>query len=130
MRLGMATTVGVLLAAQGHALAQTIAAGATGGGTAPVGATCLSRPFVDANGVTQPHTIYVPAGEASAYRAKGFTPAACGAVSVEVHRARMCRMALYGNDAVQKRFEQVLGAKPKELCESAKRVTPFPAAAN
>lgn len=131
MQLRAAITIGALLAAQGQASAQTAAAQASSSAAMPLaGASCLSRPFLGANGASQPHTIYVPSGEVSIYQAKGFVPAACGPVSLEVHRARVCHLAIYGNDAVQRRFQQVLGAKPKDLCASAKKVAPFPTAAN
>jgi hypothetical protein len=94
----------------------------------PVGAQCLTRGFKDSTGADRSLTIVVPTADATRYSEKKFTAGACGQMSVAEYRARTCRLALQGNDAVQKRLEQVLGAAPRALCDAVKAVAPFPKA--
>ena len=90
--------------------------------------TCLNRAIFDASGASQPLTIYVPVGESGTYAARGFVAGACGAMSLAEYRTEACRLAHTGNDAVQARLTEILGASPKDLCESVKRAAPIQAA--
>ena len=96
-------------------------------GAPPAGVQCLTRSFADANGNAQPLTIFVPSAEAGTYSAKGFVAGACGSMSVTAYRAESCRVARLGNEAVQARLTQILGARPQDLCDSVKRAAPYPA---
>jgi hypothetical protein len=107
-----------------------LAQGAPASSGSTSGVQCLSRTFVDAHGTAQPLTIYVPAGEASAYAGRGFAAGACGATSLAAYRTQACQAARLGNTAVQNRLTQVLGVSPKDLCESANRAAQLPTSGN
>ena len=64
----------------------------------------------------------ISSGEASDYAALGFTPTAGGTSDVATYRDEVCKLAAFGNDAVQNRLTQVLGARPEKMCASAKLV--------
>jgi hypothetical protein len=97
--------------------------------TPPTGVQCLSRPFTDASGASQTLTIYVLAAETQTYGANGFASDVCRGMSPTAYRSETCRIAQLGNDAVQNRLTQVLGARPIDLCNSAQRAVPFLASA-
>lgn len=79
---------------------------------------CFSRPFVDVKKSTQPFVVMAPATWSDKLKGRGFVSTACGTGDrIKVKRA-MCHMSLQGNDAVQKRLEEVLGVEPKALCRA------------
>jgi len=85
-------------------------------------AQCVVRTFKDADHVDRPEKLVIPSAEANDYAALGFTPTACGTIDVATYRDQMCNLATFGNDAVQNRLAQVLGARPDKMCASAKLV--------
>jgi len=85
-------------------------------------AQCVVRTFKDADNVDRPEKLVIPSAEVSDYTALGFTPAACGAIDVATYRDQICNLAKFGNDAVQNRLTQVLGARPEKMCTSAELV--------
>lgn len=92
----------------------------------PLGAKCMTRSHKDAQGTDHALTIVVPDAALGRFAGKGFTASPCNSMTVTEYRTRACRLAAQGNEAVQKRLEQVLGASPKELCSAVKAVAPFP----
>jgi hypothetical protein len=126
-RLGGPALVSAIVLAP--VLAPSAAPAQTATYTPPAGVQCLSRAFVDATGTSRPLSIYVPAGETTTYAAKGFVAGACTGMSLTAYRNESCRIAHMGNDAVQKRLTHLLGARPKDLCDSALRAAPLPASA-
>lgn len=90
----------------------------------PASAACLTRSVTDASGIAKPMVIVAPDGEIRAYSARGFavTPCTLTAAQMAYERDEMCKATKLGNDAVQKRLEQVVGASPKQMCASAQAV--------
>ena len=91
-------------------------------GQPSVSAQCVVRTFKDADGIDRPAKLVISSGEASDYAALGFTPTACGTIDVATYRDEVGKLAAFGNDAVQNRLTQVLGARPEKMCASAKLV--------
>jgi hypothetical protein len=82
---------------------------------------CLTRPVTDAKGKPQTFAVIVPSAQSAGLQVMGFSVRPCAAVSIRpaAYRDDMCRLAR-GNSAVQRRLETVLGAKPVDLCTSAR----------
>ncbi len=87
---------------------------------APALADCVTRTFKDAGGVDRALIVPAPSAEAKDYEALGFQAASCGTIDKAASRDQLCGLTKLGNDAVQKRLEEVLGAPPAKMCASAK----------
>jgi len=83
---------------------------------------CVVRTFKDADNVDRPEKLVIPSAQANDYATQGFTPTACGTIDVATYRDQICNLAMFGNDAVQNRLAQILGARPDKMCASAKLV--------
>lgn len=88
--------------------------------SAPAWADCLSRTVTDETNATQTVTVAVPASEVGDYRQKGYAPATCESVDKAARREEICQIQASGNNAVQKRFEDLFGMAASRLCSSAR----------
>ena len=74
----------------------------------------------------QAFRVVVAAQDVPALEEKGFTKVDCGTADLnsrtnkEKWRDKVCEVASFGNDAVQKQLERALGASPAHLCGSAR----------
>jgi len=99
--------------------------------TAANGATarCMARTTTKADGHDWTLVVPVPSANAADFAAKGFQPAACGALATRLadHKRFVCDLAR-GNDDVQAQTEAQLGIDARKLCAAARSLLPDTAA--
>lgn len=90
-----------------------------------VSARCMARTTTQKENPNWSFVVPVPAANQADFAAKGFAPAACAGLHVNLakFRADACDLAR-SNDAVQARTEQVLGVDARKLCAAAKLLVP------
>lgn len=98
-------------------------AAANGGPPIPV---CLVRSIKDAEGRDRDFPVVVTDAVSGVITGKGYAVRPCVSLGMRGARYReeICKMAAFGNEAVQNRFEQIIGVQPKELCSAAKALGP------
>lgn len=93
--------------------------------TAGHAATCMSRTTTQTDAPNFEFVVPVPDAKASDFTQRGFKAAPCKGLALNLakHKAMVCDLAL-GNEAVQKRTEQVLGIDAVKMCAVAKVLLP------
>ena len=88
-------------------------------------ATCMSRTTTQTDAPNFEFVVPVPDAKVSDFTAKGFKPAPCKGVALNLakHKAMVCDLAR-GNEVVQQRTEQVLGIDAVKMCAAAKVLLP------
>lgn len=91
-------------------------------GTASAG--CLSREVKDADGSVKVMQVLTDDSETADLQSKGFKASTCSSdpVARRQYRDEMCRLAAFGNEAVQIQLARSIGEFPAKLCASAKQV--------
>ena len=95
--------------------------------TAPNGVTarCMARTTTQTENPNWTFVVPVPASAQADFSAKGFQPASCAGLAVELARfkADACDLAK-GNDAVQRRTQHVFGIDARKMCAAIKQLIP------
>jgi len=95
--------------------------------TAPNGVTaqCMARTTTQSEHANWPLVVPATSANQAAFAAKGFVPAPCGSLATDLVtlKADMCNLA-QGNDAVQRRTEQVFGIDARKLCAAVTLLLP------
>ena len=131
MRLRAVTAAMVLAAMVGApALGQTPAMSAPSASRdpapaspAPSGvATCLTKTVVENGRAVFSVSAVVASSEVAAMGQAGFVAGTCQGTTAEkqAYRARICALAVFGNEAVRERSATLVGADPAVLCARAK----------
>lgn len=84
-------------------------------------AVCTARSFQTSKGSTGKFYAITTDADAGILASAGFVAAPCDSspAAIAKYQASVCKMASFGNEAVQDRFTQVLGVAPAKLCASA-----------
>jgi hypothetical protein len=90
-----------------------------------VTARCMARMTTQSENPNWSFVVPVPDSAQADFSAKGFQPASCAGLGVELtkFKADACDLAR-GNEAVQRRNEQVFGIDARKVCAAIKQLIP------
>ena len=94
-----------------------------------VTARCMARTTTQSEHPNWSFVVPVPPGKQADFAAKGFMPAPCAGMTVNLARFKKdsCELAK-GNEAVQRRTEQVFGIDARKTCAAITLLVPDSAA--
>lgn len=84
-------------------------------------AICVVKPITEASGKSVNLRLLLSSADAGEVLSLGFLPSACDGLDQHLpeYKAAVCKVAAFGNDAVQNRLTELLGVAPAKLCKSA-----------